>query len=340
MTRARPLPSSARPLTVGVAALAAAALLALGLGLSISVGAASIPLEQVWRLMLRPDDSSNSLIVWTLRLPRALVAALAGAALGVSGALMQGVTRNPLASPGILGVNAGAALAILVMVVFLPGLPAALYVPIAFLGGAGAALLVYAVASGVGLTPLRLALAGVAVGALISAASNALMILFEQRAQGALFSLSGSVAGRTWEHVYLLAPWVGVTLAVSLLLARRVNLLALGEDVARGLGARTERDRLIVSLIAVLLAAAAVAVTGPIGFVGLMVPHVARALLGPDYRAVLPLSALLGAALLTYADVAARLIDKPLETPVGILISAIGAPFFVYLARRIHRADS
>lgn len=316
--------------------LAGAALLTVLIA-SLALGASDIAPAQVARLLLAPDESTDSLVIHTLRLPRTLVAALAGAGLAVSGLLLQGVTRNPLSDPGILGVEAGGAFAILVMVVFFPAAPAALFVPAAFLGGALAAALAYGVARRVGITPLRLALAGVAVASLVAAGIRTVQLLFEERAQGALFSLSGSVAGRTWEQVAQVAPWLGLGLIGAGLIAPRVNVLALGEDVARGLGARTERDSFLVTALGVLLAAASVSVVGPVGFVGLIVPHAARALLGADHRFSLPLAALLGAAFLTAADILARLIDRPAETPVGILVAAAGAPFFVGLARRIGR---
>ncbi|EYB66818.1 transport system permease protein [Deinococcus phoenicis] len=320
------------------------AFLPLGLGVlvaaflaSLALGASDIPLRRVATLLLHPDGSTESLILETLRLPRTLVAALAGAGLGVSGLMLQAVTRNPLADPGILGVEAGGALAILVLVVFFPAAPAGWFIPAAFLGGTLAALVAYSVARSVGITPLRLALAGVAVASLVGAASRTIQLLWEERAQGALFALSGSVAGRTWAQVGQIAPWLLAGLLAALLLTPRLNVLALGEDVARGLGARTERDSLLITGLGVLLAAASVSVVGPVGFVGLIVPHAARALLGPDHRRSLPLCALLGAAFLIAADVAARLIDRPAETPVGILVAAAGAPFFVLLARRIGR---
>jgi iron complex transport system permease protein len=309
--------------------------MAFSLLLAISVGAVDIPLGEVWRLLFWPDDSNSSLIVHTLRLPRALVALLVGAALGVSGAMMQGVTRNPLTEPGILGVNAGAALALLLGVVFCPGLPAWATVLLAALGGVGAAALVYSITAAVGLTPVRLALAGIAVGAMLGAATSFLLIMFEERTRGAFINLSGSLAGRTWEHFWVILPWALPALLLAVALSQQVNLLALGEEVAQSLGARVGLVRLAAVGLAVLLAGAAVSVAGPIGFLGLVVPHLARWLVGVDYRRVIPFSALLGASLLSLADVAARLIDRPLETPVGILVVALGAPFFVYLARRV-----
>lgn len=327
-----------KSLSVKVSAFALLlAVLILAFLTSVSVGAAGIGLLEVWRSVFAPDNSVNSLIVQTLRLPRALVGALVGAGLGVSAAMLQSVTRNPLASPGILGVNAGAALGILIGAVFLPNLPGALLVLLAFAGGVAAALLTYSVTAAVGITPLRLALAGVAVAALLSAVGSGIQILYEERARGALFSLAGSLAGRTWQHVELAAPWIVGCLLLALVSSQLVNLVALGDDVARGLGVNVNLARLWLAGIAVLLASAATSVAGPIGFLGLMSPHLARGLIGTDNRLVLPLSALIGSSILLLADVGARVVDAPLETPVGILITAIGAPFFVYLARRIGR---
>lgn len=315
-------------------------LLAFSFALSVSIGAARIPLMEVWSLVFQPSDEQNSLIVHTLRLPRALVGVLAGTALALSGTILQCVTRNPLASPGLLGVNAGAALALLLMVVFFPALPAILYVPFGFLGGLLAALLVFGLTSSVGFSPLKLALAGVAASALFTSAASSLKILFEQQAQGVMFNLAGSIAGRNWEQFHMLWPWVLVGGILTFIYANRLNLLALGEELATGLGIKTRLNQLMLTLLAVLLAASAVSVCGPISFVGLMIPHITRKLVGVNHMMVVPVAAVLGATLVTLADVAARLIDFPAETPVGILISAIGAPFFIYLARSVKRMAS
>lgn len=315
---------------------------------SLSFGASDIPFAEVWNLLTTleslvgltsnsSDQSTEALVIHALRLPRTLVALLAGAGLGVAGLMFQAVTRNPLADPGILGVEAGGALAILLLIVFFPAAATWLFVPFAFLGGTLTAVLVYGIAHTVGITPLRLALAGVAVASFTVAFIRGVQILWEERAQGALFALSGSVAGRSWEHVYQVAPWLVVALLLALFLSAKLNVLALGEDIARGLGVQTERDSMLIVGLGVLLAASAVSVVGPVGFVGLVIPHIARGLIGVDHRYNLPLSALLGATFLVLADIAARLIDKPAETPVGILIAAVGAPFFVLLARRVGR---
>lgn len=313
----------------------AIAVVAVSVTLSISLGAIDIPFSQVWPLLFSPDDSDQSLIVHTLRLPRTVIALLAGAGLAVSGLILQAVTRNQLADSGILGVEAGGAFAILLMVVFFPASPSWAFVPAAFAGGLGAAILAYTAAKQVGVTPLRLALAGVAVASFISAGSRTITILWEDKAQAALFSLAGSVAGKNWEHVTQIAPLMGIGLLAAVAASTKLNVLALGEDVARSLGAQTERDSMLVTALGVLLAAISVSVVGPLGFVGLLIPHAARHLVGADHRWSLPLSALLGAAFLVIADVAARLVDRPAETPVGVLVAFAGAPFFVFLARQI-----
>jgi iron complex transport system permease protein len=327
-----------RPARLGwrwLAFVVMAAVLLLAFLTSISVGAAGIGLLEVWGLVFSPTDSTNSLIVHTLRLPRAIVTVMVGACLAISAGILQGVTRNPLVGPGILGVNAGAALGILVGVVFLPGLSQGFFVLLAFCGGVGAALLTFGVTAAVGITPVRLALAGIAVGALLAALTSGIQILFEERARAAIFSLAGSLAGRTWTHAASLAPWFvgGVLLALGS--SQLLNLVALGDDVASGLGVNINLARLGLAAVAVLLASAATSVAGPIGFLGLMSPHLARGLVGADNRLVLPMAALIGASILLLADIGARVVDMPLETPVGILITALGAPFFVYLARRM-----
>lgn len=318
-------------LLLGLVALAAA------FTASLALGATDLPFTRAVQVLLRPDGSNESLVVQTLRLPRTLVALLAGAGLGVSGLLLQAVTRNPLADPGILGVEAGGAFAALLLVVFFPAAPTWAFVPAAFAGGVVAALAAYSAARSVGVTPLRLALAGVAVASLASAGSRTLQLLWEERVQGALFMLAGSVAGRTWEQVGQVAPPTLLGLFGALLLTPRLNVLALGEDVARSLGADAERDALLVTGLGVLLASVSVSVVGPVGFVGLVIPHLARALMGADHRWSLPLAALLGGAFLALADVGARLFARPAETPVGVLVAAVGAPFFVWLARRVGR---
>ncbi|RTR26871.1 FecCD family ABC transporter permease [Deinococcus radiophilus] len=314
---------AAAALLLGVAALA-----------SLVYGVLQIPAAEVLRALQHPDESRASLAVWDLRFPRLLAAGLAGSALAVSGTLLQGVTRNPLSDPGILGVEAGAALGLSAALILWPAL-GLLSVPLAFVGGLLAAGVTLAFASRPGLSPLRLTLSGVAVAAVCRALTWGMQLLWPDRAQPALLALGGSVAGRTWEDLSQTWFWLLLPLVLALTVGSRVNLLALGDDVARSLGRDPRRELLLLSLLGVLLAAGAVALCGPVGYVGLLVPHLARALVGLDHRRSLPLAALLGAALVIAADVAARLIDAPAETPIAILIAALGTPFFVWLARQV-----
>jgi iron complex transport system permease protein len=298
---------------------------------SLSVGVAPISLLEVWNVLLSPNQSLNSLIIETLRLPRAIVAVLAGACLAVSGGIMQGITRNPLASPSLLGVNAGAALFMLLGFLFAPQIPSTL---LAFIGGFVMAFLVLSLSARVGLQPLHLILAGVAVGAFCTALANGILIVFAEQTKGAFISLIGSLAGRTWVHVNTIVPLATVALTAAFFSSQVLNVIALGDDSARALGVRVRSSKVGFLFLAVVLATTAVSVVGPIAFLGLIAPHLARGLIGADYRLLLPLAALLGSSLLCLADVAARMVNAPLETPVGILIAALGAPFFIYLARR------
>ncbi|MBY4677355.1 FecCD family ABC transporter permease [Marinobacterium arenosum] len=281
-------------------------------------------------------------LILTVRLPRVLVAALVGAALAVAGALMQGMTRNPLASPGLFGINAGAAcLLVLVqsgLLTGLTGLAGLSELPLLLVTGSGAALagaLVLLLGGGWcrPIHPVRLVLAGVAVSALLTALTRTLLIVDEQ-AQQVLDWLAGSVAETGWQQWHQLWPGVLLGLLAALLLAQPLNLLALGDEASAGLGQSPQRLRLQVALVVILLAASAVAVAGPVAFVGLLVPHLCRGLAGGDHRRLLPLAALFGAALMVWADLISRLLVFPSETPVGIVTALIGAPGFLWLTCR------
>lgn len=321
---------------VGRMAGLALGLLALLLALlaSVALGAADIGPSTVWAALVAFDGSSEHLIIRTVRVPRAVIAAAVGAALAVAGALMQGLTRNPLASPGILGVNAGAALAVVLAVFLLRAGSLAVYAWVAFLGAGLAAAAVYLLGSlgRGGPTPLKLTVAGAALTALLSSLTTAVLILSQRTLDEIRFWLAGSVAGRDLPLFFQVAPYLALGLVVALLLGRQVTTLSLGEDVAKGLGQRTAWVKATAAGCVVLLAGGSVAVAGPIGFVGLVVPHVVRFFVGVDYRWILPYAALLGAVLLLLADVGARLVIKPQELPVGVMTALIGAPFFIYLA--------
>ena len=330
---------SSRPLATWLILGPGLGLLALLAAFSITQGAATLPLATVREALLHFNpQNTQHLIVVDLRLPRLIASALAGAALAVAGAVMQGTTRNPLADSGLLGLNAGAGFALSLCFAFFPGLGYLQLIGAAFLGAAlGAALVATAACLGRGATPLRLVLAGAAVSALLAALSQGLALYFAT-AQTIMFWTAGGVAGANWAQLRLLAPWMAAALLGAVALSRSVSLLSLGEETAKGLGLNTSAVMALCALIVLMLAGAAVAVVGAVGFVGLIIPHLARFLVGVDYRRIIPVSAVLGAHLLLLADLAARTLNPPFETPLGALTALIGVPFFLYLARRQRRA--
>lgn len=323
-------PSRSAGLLVAIAALAVAVLL------SLALGAKSIPLADVVRDLFHDDGSQNATIVHELRVPRTLLGLAVGIALGLAGALMQALTRNPLADPGLLGVNAGAAAAVVIAVGLfgISGLTG--YVWFAFLGAGTAAVVVYLLAAGGrgGATPVRLALAGMAVTAALLALTQAITLLDRDAFETWRFWWVGSLAGRDGETLAGVAPFLLAGTVLALLLARPLNALALGDDAGRALGAHVHRTRLLGGIAITLLCGAATAAAGPITFIGLTIPHVARAIVGPDQRWVLAYSLVLAPLLLLVADVAGRLLVRPGELQVGIVCAFIGAPVFVLLVRR------
>lgn len=302
---------------------------------SMAFGAAEIPLGRVVSALLAPDDSIAHAIVRTQRLPRAAIAAIVGASLAVAGGLMQGITRNVLASPSILGVNAGAALAVVGAVFLFSAEGRATTAVLALFGAGAAAIGVYALGSlgSLGAPGVRLVLAGAAVTALLTSLTTAILLVHRRTLEEIRFWLAGSVAGRDVEILWTLGPVLGLGLAAALLLGGRITILSLGEDVARGLGQATGRVRVASALCVTLLAGGAVAIAGPVGFVGLVVPNAVRSVVGTDYRWILPYSAVAGACLLIFADVAARSFLRPEEIPLGVMTAVIGAPVFVALVR-------
>jgi iron complex transport system permease protein len=327
----------ARALGLAVALLA---LLASVLA-SLALGAMSIPLREVIAALTASDDSDAHVIVTALRLPRTELGLLVGAALGAAGALMQGVTRNPLAEPGILGINAGAAFAVVIAIFLLGVSSVALYAWFALLGAGVAALALYVLgASGRdGATPIKLALAGAVLTALLVSLTSAVLVFDTQTLNQFRFWIVGSLAGRDTGVVLSVAPFIGAGLLVALFAGRWLNALALGDDVARSLGQHVGRARAASAAGFVLLAGGAVAATGPISFVGLTVPHVARALVGADYRWIVPYSIVLGAILLLISDVLGRVVAPPGELEVGIVTAVLGAPFFIWLVRQRRLAE-
>jgi iron complex transport system permease protein len=293
-----------------------------------------------WRITLEaftnPDGSNEHIVLQTIRLPRALIAATVGASLAISGVLMQTLTKNPLASPGIFGINAGGAFMVVVAVTLFGVTNLQSFTWLAFLGAGLAAVGVYVISSvgNNGLTPMKLTLAGAAITAMFSSFTQGLLVLNEAALEQVLFWLAGSVQGRslailTGVFPYIVAGWI-----LALMLAGKMNILAMGEDVAKGLGLKTALIKFIALLVVVLLAGGSVAIAGPIGFIGIVIPHLARKIIGVDHRWLIPYSGLLGAILLLAADIGARYIIMPQEVPVGVMTAIIGAPFFVYVARK------
>lgn len=283
-----------------------------------------------------PNARSFNLVVHTFRLPRIILAFLVGAALATSGAIMQGITRNPLADPYLLGVSGGAALVAVTLIVWLKNIPITLLPWGTFGGALLTAGIIYVLAWRHGSsTPIRLILIGIALESAIGAATT-MMLLFGNinDVQQAYVWLTGSVAARNWEHVRALGGWLLILLPVAFLMARSLNVLSLGDETAKGLGVRVEVHRGMLLVVSVALAAAAVAVAGTIGFVGLVAPHITRRFVGSSHEGLLPISALFGGALLVLADLIGRWVIAPSELPIGIVTAMIGAPYFLYLLYR------
>jgi iron complex transport system permease protein len=312
-----------------------AALLLVGL-LSVWVGTRGIPFASTWSVLWEPDGSQASVIIHEYRIPRTLLALLVGMGLGLSGALMQSLTRNPLADPGLLGVSLGASTGVVVAIAFFGVATALGYVWFAFLGAAAASVLVYVLgASGRTLaTPDRLVVAGAAVTAVLLAFNSAVLLLNPRAFDQFRFWTVGSLAGRDMDMVLIALPFVAVGLLLALGLAPSLNALAMGDQMGRALGVNVGRTRVLGAVAVMLLCGAATAAAGPIGFVGLVVPHIARFVVGPDQRWMLAYSMLLAPVLLIGADVLGRVLGSPGEIQVGIVTAFLGAPLFIALCRR------
>ncbi|WP_432647321.1 FecCD family ABC transporter permease [Mitsuokella sp.] len=300
---------------------------------SIMLGSVEIPAAEILSALAGGQAGTHAQILMNIRLPRTIVAALVGIDLALSGAILQAIMKNPLADPHIIGISSGAGLMGIIVLLLFPAYTA-LVTPAAFLGAMGAAILIYLLAWKNGIQPIRIILAGVAVSAFLGAGISALMILYSDRVHSALLWMVGGLSARSWPHVAMLWPYTLAGGILALLAARHLNILQLGDEMAKSLGLRVELTRLLLTAVAALLAASAVSVVGLLGFVGLIVPHMARLIVGSDHRVLLPASALLGAAVLMYSDTFARVAFAPIELPVGIIMAALGAPFFLFLLRR------
>ncbi|RXZ78692.1 iron ABC transporter permease [Paenibacillaceae bacterium] len=312
-------------------------LLLLSMLASVLWGLHQFGIKDLWLAYSQFDGSNAHLILTTVRVPRALIAAAVGAGLAVAGAIMQVVTRNPLASPAILGINSGAVLFIVIsLAMFGSALTMSGMVWIAMLGAAATALFVYllGIRSGAQFEPIKLTLAGAAVAAFASSVTSGIMLINKQSLETALFWMIGSVSGRQLDHLLIVLPYLVCGLLLAFILAVPLNVMALGEESAKGLGQRMGTVRIASAAAVVLLAGSAVAAAGPIAFVGLIVPHLCRALVGQDHRWLLPYCALAGALLLVAADVASRFVLMPKEVPVGVATAILGTPVLIYVARR------
>lgn len=307
-------------------------LLLLAIIFSISKGIVDINIWQMLSGTLQDVEVKN--IIYNIRIPRVIVGALVGMNLAMAGTIMQGVLGNPLVSPGTLGVTSGAGLGAMIILILYPQEMA--IVPLmAFVGAMLALGLVYLLSwQHNKIQPIRLILSGIALTALFGGIMTALMVFHADKVQGSIQWMAGGFQGRSWSHVRLILPYTLVGLAGSIYFARSLNVLALGDELAVGLGLNVQRTRLMLMTLAGLLTAAAVSVAGVLSFVGLIVPHITRLLTGYDHELLLPTAAILGATLVVSADTVARTIMQPAEIPVGVFMSFLGAPFFLYLLRK------
>ncbi|MDX3850649.1 iron chelate uptake ABC transporter family permease subunit [Streptomyces sp. AK02-01A] len=306
---------------------------------SIAVGAKPLPLGDVWHGLFHDTGTASDVIVADVRLPRTVLGLLVGTALGLAGAVMQALTRNPLAEPGLLGVNAGAAAAVVSAISFLGVTSLTGYVWFAFLGAAVVSAVVYVLGGSRGATPVRLALAGTAASAALFGYVNAVQLLDSAALDRLRFWTVGSLASAEMSTVGKVWPFIAAGVLLALLIARPLNAMELGDETARALGAHLTRTRVLAMLSVTLLCGAATAACGPIVFVGLMVPHLVRGITGPDLRWILPYAAVLSPVLLLGADVVGRVIARPSEIQVGIVTALIGGPVFIQLVRRKRMAQ-
>ena len=307
--------------------------------LAIAFGAKDIHLQTVWTAIFdyNPKVTQHQ-IIYELRLPRVIGATVVGAAFAVAGAVMQGVTRNPLADAGVLGINAGAMFVVALSFAFFPHMPYSYLMIVSFIGAVLSTVLIFIIGSATsgGLTPMRLTIAGAVMAALLHSLSSGVAIYYDL-SQDLAFWYAGGVAGVKWEHLKFLVPIILITTVFATVIGRSISLISMGDDVATNLGVKTNRTRILGMIIVVILAGVSVSAVGSIGFVGLVIPHIARKLVGVNYRLIIPMSAFLGAMLLVLADLGARTVNPPKELAIGIMVALVGVPFFLYIARKVGR---
>lgn len=301
--------------------------------ISISIGSARYSLRDIMTNLLTEESNPIKIIIYNLRLPRIISAILIGAALSVGGALLQSVMRNPLADPGTIGVSAGAGTAATTILLLFPHMTTA--VPIFAFGGAALACgLIYLLAWKGGVDPVRIILSGVAINSVLGGYNGFLQMLYSDNLQGVLGFMNGSLSGRSWSDVKTLTIYVIIGLFLALICIKSANALQLGDEMAKNLGINVNLSRIALSAVSAFLAAATVSVAGMIGFVGLVVPHIARMIVGSDYKIMIPTSMLLGAVVLLFADTVGRTLVPGMDIPVGTIMSMVGGPFFLYMLRK------
>ena len=310
-------------------------LLVMALVASLIFGAADISLKEVWLALFSTSSSDGIGVIREIRLPREIAAIFVGAALAVSGAMMQGMTRNPLADPGLLGLTAGANAALAVTLAFIPaanyfGIMIACFIGAAI--GAGLVFGIGAVKKG-GFSPFRIVLAGAAISAFLTAIAEGIGLYFNLSKNISQWT-AGGLIGTSWGQLQVVVPFICVSLVIALLMSRQLTILSLSEEAAVGLGQKTLQIKAVLFLIITLLAGAAVALAGNMAFIGLMVPHVVRAIVGTDYRFIIPMSAVAGAIFMLFADLLGRTINAPYETPVAAIVAIIGLPFFLIIVNK------
>lgn len=303
---------------------------------AIMIGAKNISLIDVQNAIFNPSINNDDIsIIRELRLPREVGGVLVGAALGVAGAIMQGLTRNPLADPGLLGLSAGASAALATVLAFAPGVGYFGIMIACFIGAAVGVMLVFGIAAirKRNMSPMRMVLAGAAVSALLTAIADGISLQFKIAKSVSMWT-SGGLIGTTWSQIQAMTPIIVICLIVATMLSRQLTILSLSESTAVGLGLKTTQIKIIMFILIILLAGTAVALVGNLAFVGLMIPHFVRMFSGTDYRTILPLSAVLGATFMVFADTMARMINAPYETPLAAIIAIIGLSFFLIVVRK------
>ncbi|MED3916166.1 FecCD family ABC transporter permease [Priestia megaterium] len=310
-------------------------------GYSMIFGAADISIKDVWLALSSSSVNEQISIIRDIRLPREIAAVFVGAALSVSGAIMQGMTRNPLADPGLLGLTSGANAALAVTIAFIPSVNYLGITIACFIGAAVGAILVFGIAAikRGGFSPLRIVLAGAAVSAFLYAIGEGVGIYFKISKDVSMWTAGGMV-GTSWEQLQIIVPFIVGGIFIALLLSRQLTILSLNEEVAVGLGQQTTKVKTILFVVMVLLAGASVALVGNMVFIGLMIPHIVRGIVGTDYRYIIPMSAVTGAAFMLLADTLGRTVSAPYETPIAAVVSMIGLPFFLVIVRKGGKAFS